>query len=188
MFPNDLHKPFHGVRFLRASGGVSIEGGTVQLPVTFSPRKRRCFLDVEIDAAHDAVFSAQAEVFLRSPASLSLATSFLRASGGVSQKSGVAIFGDKFSPRKRRCFHDRIERCVAGKVFSAQAEVFLLARPQDSGGRGFLRASGGVSRNSSAFSGPSPFSPRKRRCFYESIKRENERLVFSAQAEVFPLA
>ena len=54
----------------------------------FSPRKRRCFWVQASKQCEVAVFSAQAEVFLKSRAVKLRDGSFLRASGGVSQEYG----------------------------------------------------------------------------------------------------
>ena len=72
-----------------------------------------------------------------------------------------------------------------GRVFSAQAEVFLrICVPPRRLWR-FLRASGGVSASMRRFFAASGFSPRKRRCFSDFGERLESLVVFSAQAEVF---
>ena len=72
-----------------------------------------------------AVFSAQAEVFLRQPDLRGTFSRFLRASGGVSICESWA-------------------RC-AKRVFSAQAKVLLPIYSQLDAKKCFLRASGGAS-------------------------------------------
>ena len=91
--------------FLRASGGVS------QVAKRFGRSLR--------------VFSAQAEVFPDLHQDFTLQKGFLRASGGVSNCRSSKIRHIKFSPRKRRCFRINHDKKGNGKVFSAQAEVFL---------------------------------------------------------------
>ncbi len=53
---------------------------------------------------------------------------------------------NKFSPRKRRCFYLAEKEADKVAVFSAQAEVFPKRRLKCLERKGFLRASGGVSR------------------------------------------
>ena len=84
VFPIPRHELKQLVCFLRASGGVSIEGGNRDRGCLFSPRKRRCFCEKRDYYGNVDVFSAQAEVFLM---------------GGGGYK---IVF--VFSPRKRRCF------------------------------------------------------------------------------------
>ncbi len=79
-------------------------------PRTFSPRKRRCFQIQESTIIQDGVFSAQAEVFLKQQGDLRLSKGFLRASGGVSKIGPLENGGIEFSPRKRRCFSNRLFR------------------------------------------------------------------------------
>ena len=50
----------------------------------------------------------------------------------------------------------------------------------------FLRASGGVSDAALYARKGAEFSPRKRRCFSDSPQTFDNKIVFSAQAEVFP--
>ena len=71
--------------------------------------------------------------------------SFLRASGGVSYRTVHEKYRTLFSPRKRRCFLAKKVDKEIGKVFSAQAEVFLVAIATVIFVYCFLRASGGVS-------------------------------------------
>ena len=72
-------------------------------------------------------------------------------------------------------------------VFSAQAEVFLFVTLFAVNSVRFLRASGGVSKLNLSRLDFSPFSPRKRRCFYRIGCFLDTDIVFSAQAEVFPI-
>ena len=192
--------------FLRASGGVSETAIGSTVPITFSPRKRRCFWKTKSTWIKCTVFSAQAEVFPRRANSTTSCTCFLRASGGVSVSAfGIACtiwFSPrkrrcflfmasiwdrfKFSPRKRRCFLMKLLSCIKQGVFSAQAEVFPIIVLPRFVFESFLRASGGVSSriDSALFAGS--FSPRKRRCFHVSRAKAEDLKVFSAQAEVFP--
>ena len=152
--------------FLRASGGVSIGMLVSTLIFWFSPRKRRCFYGRLKFKTFNNVFSAQAEVFLSDKCARALVLRFLRASGGVSKLGSRWSQKTRFSPRKRRCFFRRSREACRWRVFSAQAEVFLivsLTRPSD---QSFLRASGGVSLKVCRGTPPAGFSPRKRRCFY----------------------
>ena len=71
-------------------------------------------------------------------------------------------------------------------VFPAQAGVFLLHGGPARGWQGFPRASGGVSCSASQPSGRTPFSPRKRGCFWPAWCCHRLRPVFPAQAGVFP--
>ena len=91
--------------FLRASGGVSKVYSAIRVSLEFSPRKRRCFYPRRVLGLHQVVFSAQAEVFLYSTDIVAFIYSFLRASGGVSEKGLDKVANAVFSPRKRRCFH-----------------------------------------------------------------------------------
>ena len=70
-------------------------------------------------------------------------------------------------------------------VFSAQAEVFPKYIKDLSPTKRFLRASGGVSEYDQQQADDCEFSPRKRRCFYETEEQIISDIVFSAQAEVF---
>ena len=70
--------------FLRASGGVSKKLENRSKQGGFSPRKRRCFRGDPKPGNGNAVFSAQAEVFLNLMSSSLTSIRFLRASGGVS--------------------------------------------------------------------------------------------------------
>ena len=151
--------------FLRASGGVSPFAACGAGRTSFSPRKRRCFLDVGDGNACEYVFSAQAEVFLPRPSCL----------------RGCL----RFSPRKRRCFLWLRQELQVPQVFSAQAEVFLAKIDRAAERESFLRASGGVSLVYTAAGLLHEFSPRKRRCFPEQGAEEGAEEVFSAQAEVF---
>ena len=90
---------------------------------------------------------------------------FLRASGGVSKVDGYKVPCVWFSPRKRRCFHAKIYGRAHVRVFSAQAEVFLLDYKVNYTVDSFLRASGGVSVARHQVLRDNGFSPRKRRCF-----------------------
>ena len=112
--------------FLRASGGVSLRWHQGQLQLSFSPRKRRCFLKHRVCIKIVVVFSAQAEVFLFDDPVKEGAKSFLRASGGVSTAPTAAKAAAAFSPRKRRCFYGEHYKTELMAVFSAQAEVFPL--------------------------------------------------------------
>ena len=154
-----------GQRFLRASGGVS-STATERLHLnSFSPRKRRCFSYLFVPLYGGSVFSAQAEVFLKTAQSQPPAMGFLRASGGVSTQLLRLLLAVEFSPRKRRCFLSIYAVTVGVLVFSAQAEVFLTARKIGPPKESFLRASGGVSSNKVEKGVIPSFSPRKRRCF-----------------------
>ena len=73
----------------------------------------------------------------------------------------------------------------ARKVFSAQAEVFLLMKSVMMMALCFLRASGGVSTYFHIIILKKEFSPRKRRCFPPTLLDQVSGGVFSAQAEVF---
>ncbi len=112
---------------------------------------------------------------------------FLRASGGVSSPCHYKRPCNQFSPRKRRCFFKAVRWRMVGRVFSAQAEVFLTRKFSGYVPTCFLRASGGVSDWTTAHPNLAPFSPRKRRCFSTQQLPGAPALVFSAQAEVFLL-
>ena len=116
--------------------------------------------------ARIGVFSAYAEVFLK----------FLK----FEQKRLL------FSPRTRRCFYSSSSTNLLQTVFSAYAEVFPKPHTCSIIGVSFLRVRGGVSGQTSFARLVCKFSPRKRRCFRDSIRVYLQMLVFSAQAEVFP--
>ena len=104
VFPRRHCQKSRPSRFLRASGGVSRFVHSIYATSLFSPCKRRCFWRWSQSRRHQAVFSAQAEVFPgNSPASV-LQICFLRASGGVSINPALHNLQYTFSPRKRRCF------------------------------------------------------------------------------------
>ncbi len=92
-----------------------------------------------------SVFSAQAEVFPAVCSGRLFVRGFLRASGGVSIIMASFRALPRFSPRKRRCFHEAYVDTFRRAVFSAQAEVFPRRCTATLGCPGFLRASGGVS-------------------------------------------
>ena len=193
--------------FLRASGGVSETAIGSTVPITFSPRKRRCFWKTKSTWIKCTVFSAQAEVFPRRANSTTSCTCFLRASGGVSVSQVKYVMVEVFSPRKRRCFYAPYFTHILRMVFSAQAEVFLSKDGSSVWWGCFLRASGGVSVSAFGIACTIWFSPRKRRCFlfmasiwdrfkFSPRKRRCflmkllsciKQGVFSAQAEVFPI-
>ena len=162
-FPAASYLPLH--RFLRASGGVSPGDITAQYGISFSPRKRRCFLLEDNSTPFEEVFSAQAEVFPSYRQKATESHSFLRASGGVSCFQIRFACHVRFSPRKRRCFSVTSFSCFSENVFSAQAEVFLKRSQLRQPWRCFLRASGGVSEDYREEDRRMAFSPRKRRCF-----------------------
>ena len=70
-------------------------------------------------------------------------------------------------------------------VFSAYAEVFLLATSVIGLFSGFLRVRGGVSIRFTSSTSSRQFSPRTRRCFLEWHSSITKTSVFSAYAEVF---
>ena len=65
VFPTLFTFSVNGLRFLRASGGVSEIKTESLSTLWFSPRKRRCFFDHKHYQYAFRVFSAQAEVFLK---------------------------------------------------------------------------------------------------------------------------
>ena len=186
VFPVQHAGELQRVRFLRASGGVSMKDIQDGITYWFSPRKRRCFFFICGIWFNDDVFSAQAEVFPIVSLSAGAACGFLRASGGVSSRPSSSSQSPEFSPRKRRCFPLCYMPYSTLFVFSAQAEVFLFLDTLDDHNFSFLRASGGVSISTVRSSRRTRFSPRKRRCFYRSRWNSDFKGVFSAQAEVFP--
>ena len=145
VFPPAASSPETRPSFLRASGGVSIRRCGFYRLARFSPRKRRCFFYKVRKFDSPKVFSAQAEVFPAYQFHFTPATSFLRASGGVSDLRGPFLRRQGFSPRKRRCFQVLFWSRPSGRVFSAQAEVFLGDFSWSILEFRFLRASGGVS-------------------------------------------
>ena len=70
-------------------------------------------------------------------------------------------------------------------VFSAYAEVFLLALGRRRRLGSFLRVRGGVSFESNEYCNSLEFSPRTRRCFFIRPPSACTWPVFSAYAEVF---
>ena len=132
-------------RFLRVRGGVSPKSSAVYVEYWFSPRTRRCFQPVRSLQGRDLVFSAYAEVFPRLVRLFQRGPSFLRVRGGVSGLLVDRIKILSFSPRTRRCFSIPNYLFWMGKVFSAYAEVFLIAAPSQAEDTCFLRVRGGVS-------------------------------------------
>ena len=154
-----------GLSIPRASGGVSSALRRSMNFFRYSPRKRGCFWRFRYGCFLQAVFPAQAGVFLCSIGSICSSAGIPRASGGVSAKSKLTPLRSRYSPRKRGCFcasesegagsqySPRKRGCfqeffIVKKVryvFPAQAGVFPGAFYQGDGKGCIPRASGGVS-------------------------------------------
>ena len=132
------------------------------------------------------VFPAQAGVFLSLPSKSSPGCGLPRASGGVSTTGLCDLPCPLSSPRKRGCFQvEALEGCL-DLVFPAQAGVFPAARTVCRLRSRLPRASGGVSGFKTRNEVRQLSSPRKRGCFRSCHGRRRWRLVFPAQAGVFP--
>ena len=164
-----LHRPFAlGYQgFLRVRGGVSPPRYDRDRVFQFSPRTRRCFRNFKKFAGEFCVFSAYAEVFPNRPVPVVVVVGFLRVRGGVSAMFMVILFLGQFSPRTRRCFCNMGLEIEKALVFSAYAEVFLLAFIFAMWTVCFLRVRGGVSIFVVWCFSLTSFSPRTRRCFLE---------------------
>ena len=149
----------------RASGGVSAAFIIAHRMSKSSPRKRGCFLSVDLTICLLLVFPAQAGVFPQPRVKSAAGLGLPRASGGVSGLRGRLFSLFRSSPRKRGCFRRHHRNRDGIRVFPAQAGVFLrLSRVAPRSG-GLPRASGGVSQTFLLPRGRSVSSPRKRGCF-----------------------
>ena len=92
------------------------------------------------------------------------------------------------SPRVRRYFPLRDGDIRTWRLFSARAEVFPRLPRHYSTRSPLLRACGGISVEGPRAPGHEASSPRVRRYFPVSVKRQTTAPLFSARAEVFPLA
>ena len=174
-----------------------------------SPRKRGCFLNEGCPSPGLSVFPAQAGVFLCPRSLRKVISSLPRASGGVSKSSTLAKVGvwssprkrgcfskrgasddetRRSSPRKRGCFSSRSGFSEKTRVFPAQAGVFPQHADLRKIGHGLPRASGGVSVPLDKALAGRGSSPRKRGCFCGPKWRRGSRVVFPAQAGVFPVS
>ena len=146
---------------------------------------RRCFLDKEIRFARRSVFSAHAEMFLLILLLRLDKLRILRACGDVSVPDIVDRASFRYSPRMRRCFSYRSSCCFLGFVFSAHAEMFLMAFFVSAVIIRILRACGDVSAYMTSYDFRFWYSLRMRRCFRFLFIILSLMNVFSAHAEMF---
>ena len=104
VFPIPAIEPNAGLSLPRASGGVSSVGLSSERTNKSSPRKRGCFHWIAGRPTADAVFPAQAGVFLSIHQVLKEVGSLPRASGGVSALAAGCDSAAGSSPRKRGHF------------------------------------------------------------------------------------
>ena len=95
---------------------------------------------------------------------------------------------EESSPRKRGCFSICERKNRRGIVFPAQAGVFPVRGKRRRAFQSLPRASGGVSDALHVSIETRWSSPRKRGCFQNAFLNAAARLVFPAQAGVFPVS
>ena len=170
---------------LRACGDVSHNRHTEDQTELYSPRMRRCFFPSTLKKGFVQVFSAHAEMFLSSISRWIFPESILRACGDVSVPDIVDRASFRYSPRMRRCFSYRSSCCFLGFVFSAHAEMFLMAFFVSAVIIRILRACGDVSAYMTSYDFRFWYSLRMRRCFRFLFIILSLMNVFSAHAEMF---
>ena len=88
---------------------------------------QRCFQELRNAAYHGSLFSAYAEVFLRGKTLKGLSGTFLCLRRGVSIGAYFPRGNPRFSLPTQRCFRERQGSGPFYLLFSAYAEVFLVA-------------------------------------------------------------
>ena len=131
--------------FLCLRRGVSWISPTTGCRVDFSLPTQRCFYLSDREKKDRELFSAYAEVFLRSPDSASPFDPFLCLRRGVSPKRGFVASARSFSLPTQRCFLSEPLPCFPDALFSAYAEVFRRERRLPGRSTPFLCLRRGVS-------------------------------------------
>ena len=172
--------------FLCLRRGVSIILCHIAFGATFSLPTQRCFSGYCSGGERRELFSAYAEVFLKSPKISLRVHSFLCLRRGVSGGNGCVRDGSNFSLPTQRCFSMFQFPLSDVVLFSAYAEVFPLCHPVSSFFSPFLCLRRGVSSAADYPDRERVFSLPTQRCFLV-VKRIREiNALFSAYAEVFP--
>ena len=188
VFPGAPAKAAAGPALLRARGGISWGTSRTGRTGRSSPRTRRYFQGSSPWWLPSWLFSAHAEVFPTPVAPCDHPDSLLRARGGISPRVSASTAPAPSSPRTRRYFPHRHRGGAAAALFSAHAEVFPIRPGWSFDDLTLLRARGGISIATSLRSGKAASSPRTRRYFLAGRIAKGVRILFSAHAEVFPLA
>ena len=120
--------------------------------------------------------------------SRSSSSSLLRARGGISAPPRNTLRTKISSPRTRRYFRRvRVDDCEE-QLFSAHAEVFPFHSFAPPIANTLLRARGGISIDHHLTAWRICSSPRTRRYFLLNRSARFANVLFSAHAEVFPIA
>ena len=151
--------------FLCLRRGVSIILCHIAFGATFSLPTQRCFSGYCSGGERRELFSAYAEVFLKSPKISLRVHSFLCLRRGVSGGNGCVRDGSNFSLPTQRCFRYATRSLPFFHLFSAYAEVFPTHTDQRHADRSF--------------------SLPTQRCFSDSAASCFRRHLFSAYAVVF---
>ena len=152
--------------FLCLRRGVSLSRAFLWLREFFSLPTQRCFPETLGGSSGKRLFSAYAEVFLRTFRMTGLPDAFLCLRRGVSRRAEGYTLIDLFSLPTQRCFLSQSPNRFRQNLFSAYAEVFPVVHP--------------------ATSYTVHFSLPTQRCFYAPVCRCVLLELFSAYAEVFP--
>ena len=131
----------------------------------FSLHMQRCFYRQALKDRAEAVFSAHAEMFLERVTDVPLAERFLCTCRDVSKVCILSIRTYLFSLHMQRCFPMARMETSSDIVFSAHAEMFLVAQFYMCECTGFLCTCRDVSLFLSSFFSLGTFSLHMQRCF-----------------------
>ena len=152
VFPCCTRRPALASSLLRTRGGISSPECAVARCERSSPHTRRYFLFESLNFPNGFLFSAHAEVFPR-PYSPARPGARLRTRGGISWINVALHFRVNSSPHTRRYFHHMSGLAITQLLFSAHAEVFLVAFSGYFMLFALLRTRGGISSTQSRRSG-----------------------------------
>ena len=172
---------------LRIRGGISYRNSRNKSQSSSSPHTRRYFTSTSVQFIDMELFSAYAEVFPRPRSRMWTGFSLLRIRGGISQTTDTPTTEPVSSPHTRRYFRLICRRMALCRLFSAYAEVFPPAGVSGLGHKSLLRIRGGISIPVEIWLEAVVSSPHTRRYFQKKKQEQQEKLLFSAYAEVFPL-
>ena len=160
-------KSISGLRstFLCLRRGVSVVVNVSSDGTGFSLPTQRCFRRTRHCDDARRLFSAYAEVFLPAITPLTVPRSFLCLRRGVSIAESICIMIVNFSLPTQRCFPYPPQFSGVNGLFSAYAEVFLLAIDNRASGGTFLCLRRGVSLFQRTPEWYQAFSLPTQRCF-----------------------